>query len=295
MFVDLDPGNHVIPMSTGTPYDTEGHSFNDSSLNIAKVTFSVPATPQLLSIFLPALLQKSSDYTATANVFTYIPQPVATRPLPRTSNQGYFYTLTARSPVSGKSIQMKDAICTSLKRSIHPKDNEKVCYLELEFIGRGYSHGVTMSATPAEVSLASLYKWVDLDVFTVNGQANITDFVSLETTISYGAKFQNDVPGGEIVFPKFVTSGKFVLCGNSNTEALKTLCHTNTVSNAIPMLLGWGDAVSEAGEWLTTEYIQLQKFSSEREEGETITFDFVGLGGSSTEYPFKSEHFYQAT
>jgi hypothetical protein len=295
MFVKLDSGNHVIPMATGTPWDVEAHSFNDSSIMIPKVTFKVPATPQLLTLFMPAILQKSADYTAASDVWTYIPQLVASRPLMRGSNQGYFYTLTARSANANKSIRMHDAVCTSLKRMIHPTNDDKVCYLELEFIGRGYTIAANPSGTVTDASLATLYKWIDLDAFTINGSAMITDFVSLETTISYGAKFRNDVPTGEIVFPKLETSGQFVVASNSNTDTLKGLCKTNAVSNAIPMLLQWGDGtVGSAGEWNTEEYIQLLDHESDRAEGENITFQFRGNGGGSGEYPFKSVHHYVA-
>ena len=134
-----------------------------------------------------------------------------------------------------------------------------------------------------------------MDNFTINGNAQTNDFVSMETTISYGAKFQNDVPTGEIIFPELKTSGKVVICGNSYTEALKTLVHTSAIDNAIALLLQWGDGtVSSAGEWNIEQYIRLTNFSVDRKEGEVITFDYEGLGGSSTEFPFKSVHFYLA-
>lgn len=294
MFVELEAGTHTIPRTTGNRWDTEGAAFADSSTMIPKVTFRVPATPEINNIVIPWMLQKNADYAAAANVWTYIPQAQSALPAPRTSTtEGYFYTLTAKSPIASKSIIMKDAICTSLKLMVHHSENQKMAYWEVEAIGRGYSHGANPSGTiGTTLDLDIRYPWIEIDHFTVNGTDQPNDFVSMETTISYGAKFQNDVPTGEIVFPELTTSGNFVVCGNANTEALKTLVHTSAVDNAIALLLQWGDGtISAAGEWNTEQYIRLTKFTVERREGEVITFEYVGLGGGATEFPFKSVHY----
>ena len=200
--IGRDPGNITIPRHDGTRGTSESKAYNDSALKIPTCKFSMPATPQLLTYLMPGILQCSTAYTAASDVWTMFTQQRAALPMPKATNEGYFFTLTARSPVASTSKQLKDAIMTSCKLSIAPDAHDGVLWMDTEWIGSTWTELANPSGTITQASLASLYKWVDLDAFTLGGQSMLASLVSAEFDITAGAHFKNDVPTGEVSFPR---------------------------------------------------------------------------------------------
>jgi len=301
MEIKQPPGNMTVPHSSGTRSLSEISTYNDISGVISTATMSVmPVTPELMTLIMPGILQHngatgSGGWVASpANVFTMFPNEVAALPLMRDSDEGSFYTLVRTHPTnSTTSDRIINALPTSMKLAIHPTDDNGVLVFKpIEWIGQGYTNSVNPGATVTQAPLSVLYKWSTIFAFSVDGNAMTNDFFSMEIDLSYGAKYQFDTINGDAVFPEFTCGGTFVVAKNANTEALKDACHTDVVSNAIAILLQWGDGtVSASGELNLTLYAYLRDYDITYEDGEQITFTFEGCLASAGEYPFSSKHF----
>jgi hypothetical protein len=299
MQITQEPTAHELKRAWGVRGASDVSMWQNSSTTMPKATFAMPFTPSLLSGMLPALLQKSPNWAPAASVFTQYPVNYSGMPSPKTDNSGYFYTLTKRSQVASKSVQIATALMSQIKLSIHPTDNEGCLWGETEWVGVGYSRVANPSASVTHATVSGRYDWSSIGSVTISGTGtggygNIdltTDFISANWTVTAGAKTVRDIPTTEFVFPEWAIEGEFVVSANTNTETLKLACGVGGTSSAgsnpgqaSDFKVRWGstDTIAAAGQLKIMTHCYLQGYTSDYAEGEVITYKFKGCFGSNT-------------
>lgn len=297
--ITMEGDRHIIPVDRGIRFNHEDDRFVDTASSIPVARFSCPITSNLLKVALGGLLQKSTAWAAASSVYTMYPEAPANLPLCRTSSEGYFYTITRRSPTASQSERISDAVLRRLKLSLHPTNNNGLLWGEFEFVGTTYTHSANPSESITQESLSATtrYSWGDLDDVIYDGGADmLNDFISFELDMTFGAKFVGDSVRGEMHFPRFEGTATLVAGQNSITQACEAYRRSQAISTGRPLALKWGDGtVSTAGEMNITLFTHVNTFDdSDRGEGEihTVTFN-LEQGGTASEYPVEFK-FYAA-
>jgi len=295
--ITLEGDEHKIDVDRGIRVDHEDDTFIDTASMVPVARCSMPITSGMLKVLLPGLLQKTTDWTAAANVWDLFPTVPASIPLMRTSNQGYFYTLTKRSPTASLSERITNAVLRRLKLSLSAKENKGVLWGDLEFVGTTFSDTANPSGSITQDPLGSTvrYGWGDLASVLYDGGASIlTDFVSFELDMTWNAELAGDTGRGEMLFPRFEANCTLVAGQNAVTQACKAYSRSQAVSTGRPLVLRWGDGtVSTAGEMDLTVFTQVKSFDdTDRSKGETHKIEFMAKqGGGATEYPVRFQYF----
>jgi len=290
-----EPNTHRFMRAMGTRGVDEENAWNDTFGVFPTASVSVRMCPQIMQELMPGILQDSTNYETVGGKWTMFTNNYADLPSPRTTGDGYFYTLTRNSPDTANDEYLTSAIPTSLKLSIDPSANDGVLIGDFEFIGKDYTREATHSGTITDAPLTEQYQWGEITAVKLTtpsaGETNmINDFVSCEFNITNGAKYVSDLPEGEVVFPKWEVTGQLKVIAGTTTEEMKTLVLASLVNTGMPLVISFGDGtVSEPGEMNITSHIYLTNWESDFEEGEVITFDFEGVFGGAGEYPFKVE------
>lgn len=295
---------HMIPVDRGIRFDYEDDRFVDTASTFPVCSFSCPITTGMLKTVLPGLLQNASNWTVATGAVDMFPQVPASLPTPRAitgTSGGYAYSIVRRSPTASQSERISDAICRRLKISLHPTNNGGLLWGEWEFIGTTYTHtlnlvpGDSPSITQDSLAATVRYSWGDLDDVLVDGGADLlTDFVSFELDMTFGAKFAGDTPRGEVLFPRWESTFTGVFGQNTQTQAYEAYSRSQAISTGRPIVIRWGDGtLSEAGEMNLTIFGNVESFDdSDRAEGETHTIVIKGeQGGTSTEYPVRFNYY----
>ena len=297
LVIEHEPDIHKIPRADGVRGEYEARRWQDTASTIPKASMGLVMTPQLMALMLPGILQKDVDWAAVTNVWTMYPVQYADLPAPRGDDTGYFFTLARRSPVANDSVRLAGAIPTDFKFTIHPTENDGVLFCDSNWIGASYSRKVNLSQNSTQASLVNLFKWGDIGLvkFTDYGSNEYTltnDFLSAEINISYGAKFANDIPTGEVVFPLLTVSGNFKVGAGDNTEVMKDLVRASAINTTNLLQIQFGDGtVSTDGELNLDIYCYLSSHEDDYTEGENIVFGFEGVLGTTGQYPFQAEFF----
>lgn len=285
---------HVVDRARGLRGISEADRWQDTQATVPTATIDpFPVTPQILKELLPGILQNSSDWTPTTDVYTMHTKHYSELPDIKGSDEGYFYTLLRKSPVTGDDIMLKGAVPTAFKFTIHPTDNNGVLTLAPEFIGKTYSTEQTASTTITQLALTNLYKWSDIFLFKFSTYDFTTRFHSMEFNVSSGAKFMQDLPERNIVFPRWLINGSFVVENDgTNVDLMRTMVRSKDINEGLAIQLQWGDGtVSSAGEANIEMFVYLEDDDTDYSEGELVTFNFEGVFGGAGEYPFEIEFY----
>jgi len=292
MPINIEPNNHNVRIARGIRGDHEKDNWNDLVGSIPTATVTSYITPTLLSGLLPAMMQKTSPtWSGVANIWNvYTVDSCSNWPNPAQDGDGYFYTLARRSCVSNGSVRIKNAVPTNYTFTISETDNEGALYLSSEWIGQGYQSGQSLTGTVRSTTISGAYSFANIGAVSW-GAYDLTDaFVSAEISITNGARYVRDLPSGPIVFNGWEVTGNFVVASTSNTETMKGLCQSASAEDARTLTISFGDGtVNSAGELNITVFSYLNSFTEDFSEGETITFNFRGVFGTtaSNEYPAK--------
>ena len=236
--INHDYKSHQIPRATGKRAQSEDDSWQDTNGSIPDVTMSFFVSPQAANLF-PAVLQVNTAY-ATSSLIT-LSGNVDYDNLPDFfANEGYFYTIQAEGPAQAYNERLTSAVGNSLKLSVGPDANEGALYAEMGFVAKSSSiNAANHSGTLTTPSMAQLFKWSDIDTFTVSAldvKASLYDF---EITITNSAKPVPYGGGANMALPLIEGSGSFKLLGNdANALTLKGLAAANTAGNAYSLVLG---------------------------------------------------------
>lgn len=293
MDMKLDPTAHRLNRANGVRGQHEDNTWQDTFASIPTASFSTLVTPQVLNVIAPGMLQSSSDWEDTANVWSVYTNNYANLPSPKSDDDGYFYTLVRNSPEALDDERVASMVMSSMKFSIGPTDNEGILAMDTEWIGKGYTLGVTSAGSITDMALTNSYKWGDIGIVSYD-TANLTsDFISAEWNVSNGAKLVQDLPTGEVVLPRWEVTGSFQVAAGADTDTMKALCSSSDVTTAKPFVVSFGDGtVSSAGELNITCHCYLTEWSSDYAEGEVVTFNFEGVFGGVSEYPIELEYYY---
>ena len=293
MKFNIEPNKHRINRANGVRGQHENASWNDTFAVVPTASTSIILTPQIMKELMPGLLQKSVDWTATTNVYTMYTNNYSTLPSPKASNDGYFYTLTRNSPVAGKDEMIASAVISSAKFMVSPTDKEGVLTADLEFVGASYLRSLTSAAVITNASLDNMFKWGNLFSVKFGTSVLTSDFISAEINVSNGAKLAQDLPTGEIVFPKWEVSGSFKVIANALTEALKDKCLASNVNTSELLEIAFGATTPSAeGHLVLSSQSYLSGWNSDYAEGEVIEFQFEGVFGDVSKYPFQAKFFH---
>lgn len=296
MEFNIESNKHRLNRAWGYRGQHEANSWNDTFGVVPSATVNFIMTPQLMTLVLPGILQKSTSWTPAANVYTMYTNNYADLPLIKGSNEGYFYTLVRNSPKALDDERITSAVPSTLKLSVGPTDNEGILMGEWEFLGSEYDRGLTVSGTVSHAALTDMYKWGELNAVTYSGYTLTSDFVSMELNVTNGLKKVSDLPDGEFVMPKWEVTGTLKVIANANTEAMKTLVLNTDVSQGAELKIAFGTSSTTPaanGDLILTSFCYLTGWSSDYAEGEVIDFTFEGVfGGGANEYPLQAKFYY---
>ena len=302
----MEANLHRFNRAMGIRGMSEENAFNDTFGKVSTATTSIRFTPQLMKELMAGILQKKVDWSPSTNVYTMYTANYADLPDPKVSGTGYFYTLVRNSPDGTNDEVIKCAIPTSINLKIAPNDADGMLTGDMEFVGTGYLRSQTQSGIIANAALTSAFLWgnTKLAVSGISfGSYNLTgDFVSAEFSITNGCKFAQDLPTGEVVFPAWKVTGSIKLLAGPNTEAMKTLCLSNTVNNSDALIIAFGNMTKTNGNFVPAangdmqikSQCYLNGWSSDYAEGEVIDFTFEAVFGviTSGEYPLELRFYY---
>jgi hypothetical protein len=295
MKIGQEPTAHYIDRSWGVRAQSEASTWQNTSSNMPTASFAFPAVAEMLKYVIPSVCQKGTDWAAAANVYTMYPVQYSGLSSPKTDNSGYYYSLVANSQVTNKDEYIKSAVCKSLKMSIHPVDNESTLWCETEWVGDSYTRGAQVTGTPSHIALSGLYTYNTISGFNVGGNNMLTDLISAEINITYGAKTVRDLPNKEFVFPLFEANGNFVVQADAYTDAIINGIYSKDVNSATAVYLYWGNSTpSVAGDLRLDLRIYFTSVEIDRSEGSVLTLGWKGvLGTPDSTVPFKAT-FYAA-
>lgn len=291
----IEPIKHRIPRSFGYRGPHESNTWQSTGSGfIPTANTSIILTPQLLAYLLPGIFQSDTPWTGSSGDWTMFTNNEPDLPKPKATNSGSYYTLTRNSPDSNDDERIDSAIPTSLKLTINATDNAGSLMGELEFMGRGYKRGFTSAGTVSHAALTNRFEFNNIVEVSYGGDNFYTDFVSMEMNITDGAKFINDIPLGEAVFPKWEVQGTVKMLANSFSEGFKDLADSADVDSGQPLVIAFGNTSPAAnGDLVITSHAYLTNHPSDYTEGEVIEFSFEGVFGGAGEYPVKVNFFYQ--
>lgn len=295
LVINMEPDVHDTPHDRGLRFMDEADSFADTEASTGTAEADVTVTPTFITDILPGLLQKTSAWTDTAGVWDfYSISSVANVPLCRTSDQGYFYTITKRSPTASHSERLSNAVMRRCVLTIHPKNGNTPGSLsaKCEWIGTTYTNTANPSASITHDEVTTLYKWGGIVAVSYNGTSILDDFISAEFDFTFGAKFIGDVPTGEVAFPKFECKTTFTVSQNSTIGALKSTIRNRAIDTAVPFVIDWSAAgtMADAGDLKITAFGYPTEFNdTDRAEGEVQTVTMMSYGGTlaSNEHPLR--------
>lgn len=297
MPISIEPNNHNVAIARGIRGSHEKDNWNDLVGVIPTAQASFYVVPETMEQLLPAMCQRTTDWTASTNVWTmYTVDTCSAFPNPADDNTGYFYTLTRRACQSTQSVRIDNAVPTNFTFNISETDNEGVLYCESDWIGQHYTSAVQPTGTVTDQTLANAYSFANIGEFSYGAYDMTDNFVSCQISLTNGAKYVRDLPTGPIVFNGWEVSGNFVVAADSNTETLKGLCQSMTPSDARTLTLEFGNGtVDTTGDLNITVFCYLDSFEEDFTEGHSVTFNFRGVFGNvaSDEYPFRAV-FYNA-
>lgn len=297
---------HRIKRAIGIRGDHEDTHWTEITSKPCGVKFSFPATPQMLGLLLPGILQAKTAYAAATNVWTmhthgsHADWPNVNDTTP---DNGYFYTFTQNDPVAASSVQVKNAICTSwtFKHDLLADDGIIMC--DTEWIAQGYARAQAV-ITSITADTGSFYKWSAMAA--TNGFAydtlDLTAGVqSYEITLKNGAQYCFDSgskPAKWKGWDDGGVSGKFVVGDQvvgtpANVETMKGYALARAVSLAKILKMDFGDGTSDpnaAGELLFTTDCYLNSFDPDKVNGVT-TFGFAGDFGAASAVPFEAKFY----
>lgn len=300
LVINAAPDEHNTMHDRGLRFEDEADTFSDTASTIPTAEADVTVDVGFLIDYLPGLLQKSTSWAAAASIYNIYPiSGVGTLPLCRTSDEGYFYTITKRSPTVNLSEKLSDAIMRRCVLTIHPKNGQTPGALsaKCEWIGTTYTNTANPSGTVTHDELTTIYKWGSIGDVSIGGTTIKDDFISAEIDMTFNAKLMGDVPTGEAHFPKFEAKVTLVAAQNTTTGAFKSTIRSRAIDTATPIVIRWGDGtLSSNGELNITCFGVPTDFDdTDRTEGEvhTVTFRCVGGTLASNEHPVRF-NFYQS-
>lgn len=306
LIITMEADKHIIPRDRGVRYAHEADSFHDTSATFPTSKLSFPVTSNILKNVLGGLLQSNPAWSPTTNVYDMYPVASSAIPLmgataaSSLSSEGYFYTLTKKSPTASLTERITNAVPRSMSLSLHPTDNYGVLWCDMEFVGTTYTATANPSGSVTQEALTStlIYPWGGLDYVTYDGTSLFSDFVSFNLDMTWNAQLASGNPRGYMIFPKFEATATVTAGQNAALATAKGYLRSQAVSTGRPLVLTWGDGSSDpnaAGEMIITCFGRVDSFDdNDRAEGEVMTMGLAceqGAGG--TEYPVRFQ-FYAA-
>lgn len=288
LVIDHAPVAHSIQRATGLRGPIEDDNWQDQVGSTPTASCSFYVSKSMFDLF-PAVLQRTPAYSGVASVVTF--QPYNYSSLPNfASNEGYFYTLLANSPVAGQDAYITSAIGNSLTISIAPDANEGALYASMEFIGKSSTVGATAAPVVTAPDMSTLYKWSDISYVELDTEDVTAEFISAEITINNNAKAVPSAPADNFALVRWETTGTITLINDeAYVETLKGLCLSNTPANATNLLIVWNNGQSSALDGAGEAYIQmnivLNSFTIDNSEETKITFNFTGVFNSAGTTP----------
>ena len=246
--------------------------------------------------FIPATLQKTPAWAATANVMTYYTEVYSGLPN-FASNEGYFYTLMANSPQASMDERVVSAISNSLTLSISPDDNEGVLTATQDFVGKSSATSLTIApATVTIPSMTDVYSFTDIQAVAFGAVDLLDEFYSMEVTINNNAVAIPTAPARDFALPRWEVTGSLVLMGDtSDVRGLLSAMFDQapgTASNLIIKFGTTGASPSGSDDLIITIYAQLQSYTWDRASNEKVTVNFVGAFNSAgTSKPFTLSYY----
>lgn len=296
MPINIEPNNHNVNVARGIRGAHEKDNWNDLVGSIPTASMTSFITPTLLSGLLPAMMQNTTSWSGVASVWSVYSVDTCTNwPNPKDDGTGYFYTLTRRGCATGTSVRVKNAVPTNYTFSISESDNEGALYLSSEWIGQGYQTAQTSAGTVRSMTISGAYSYANIGAVSWGAYDLLSTFVSAEISITNGARYVRDLPTGPIVFNGWEVTGSFTVAAGSNTDTMKTLCQSASAEDARHLTISFGDGtVNAAGDLNITVFCYLNSFTEDFSEGETVTFNFRGVFGTtaSNEYPARFQFYY---
>ena len=295
MDFSAEPMNHRVKRSRQSRIQNEADSWNDILGMIPTASVKIPLTTALGEMFFSGIFQKSTDWAAAANTWTWTPQEIAALPDIALLSEGYFYTLVRNASLALHDERITSAVMSSMKLSLSSTDDDRLLMAEMEFFGKTFERGITSGGTTAHASLvaADLFKFSDLNVVTYNAVDIKPDILGFEINITNGAKFLGDAPESQVGFPGWEVSGSFTMLASAAAETIKGLAIAEAISTAKPLYIqfGAGDPpIINGGLAITVFAVIKGQPGIEWDEGETITFEFDGVrGAGAAEHPITIE------
>lgn len=295
MTMDIEANAHRLNRAWGYRGQHEDNTWQDTFGKIPTASSMVILTPEIITLLMPGILQSSADWTDTLDVYSMYTNNYADLPSPKTSNDGYYYTLVRNSPEAGDDEVIDSAVPSSVTLSISPDDNDGVLVGQFEFIGDTYTRGQSQSGSVTHLGLDYMYQWGDIVSVSFGGADLTSDFVSAEINVTSGAKLVSDIPNGEVVFPKWEITGTLKVIANASTEAMKDKVLSRDVALAEPLVIAFGSSATTPaldGDLIITSHAYLTNWTSDYAEGEVIDFEFEGVFGGAGEYPIALDYFH---
>jgi hypothetical protein len=272
----------------------EDNSWQDTGSNIPGATFKAVVTPEFMFDIMPCLFQHTTGSmaarTSSINAYLLLNENYANLPLP-TENQGFFQTLVRNSPSSSDDVRLNSAIMKSCKLNIDRTADNGWLMADTEWIGRGYSQGISAGTASLFASMSGHYDWANIKEVSYNGSNLTPDFISMEINITNNAKFVGDIPSSEVVFPKWEIGGAFKMVKNAFTDGMILDSLKTDTAQFKKIKLAFGTSAtscSAEGDLIIDMHSELTGYSIDYTEGEIIDFTFkAGLGTvASGEYAF---------
>lgn len=278
--IDHAPVAHSVQRATGLRGTADGDNWQDRVGSTPTASCSFYASKAMFALF-PAVLQKSTDYAAVSSVTTFETYNYSGIPS-FASNEGYFYTLLANTPVAAQDQYITSAIGTSLTLSIAPDANEGALYASMDFVGKTSVQGATAAPVVTVPSMSTLYKWSDISYVEVMEEDITNDFISMEVTVNNNAKAIPSAPADNFALVRWEVTGSITMINNAATvETLKALCLSNTPGNSNTITIVWNNSNSTALDADGEAYIQinalLNSFTIDNSEETKVTFNFTGM------------------
>jgi len=303
-FKITQPGDvHQIARALGRRGKSESSRFQNTAQSTPTARGNIVANYSNLIRMLPYLFQKSADwpFTADGSIQSLYPCEYAELPDMKGSGEGYFATLTDRSPDASDSDRMGNSLINGGKFMIHHTDNDGILAVETEWIGQSHAIGsIGDGEIDTNLILSSaadpLFEWDDI-VDVDFGGVDLTDyFLGAEFNVTSGAKFLQDAPNGEVIFPEWIVDGNIVIGDNAAIEAMRGKVRSRGTSVAELLTISFGSAATPAalGDLRLSTFCYLTSDDDEADEGKIWTFGIEGLFGGAGEYPFEVEIFIPA-
>jgi len=284
---NLEPTKHRFERLRGIRTLHEAESWNESSSAVPTVTTNnILLTATTIRNYLNAAFPISGAWTAVSSNYNFYPQSGSYLPLYK-SNQGYFHTITRRSPTSNDSLRVASAIPKSMKLKIDPIANDSCLMADIEWLACNLQDGVNPTASVFYNSIPDVYTYSNISLVEFDSTDITADFISAEINYTNNAKFVSDLPDKEIVFPKFEVNGTFKVVASADADVWRQEVFTQGISSAKLLTIDF-DISTQSSDLRLQVNCMLTDCKTDLTEGEVLEFSFEGVAGATAGvYPIK--------